>query len=123
MSKTLALRKLVREQLLTTPGETYHKEASEKATYPYKTFELKSVYFTEERDDFELCVDIWNRGDWKVIEEVADQVEKLFRNANIPQSTILPTFFRDNRYNLDDPDKNLQHIQLRFFVQLYELEE
>ena len=123
MSKTATLRKLIREQLQTVQGQTYHNEASEKAAYPYKTFTLKSVSFTDARDDFDICVDIWNRGDWKVAEEIADQIEKLFQNANIPQSTILPTFFRENRYNLEDPDKTLQHIQLRFSVQLYELEE
>ena len=123
MSKTATLRKLVREQLQTVQGQTYHKEASEKAAYPYKTFTLNSVSFMDARDDFELCVDIWHRGDWKVVEEIADQVEKLFQNTNLPQSTILPTFFRESRYNLEDPDKTLKHIQLRFIVQLYELEE
>ena len=123
MSKTAALRKLVRETLQTVQGETYHQKASERAAYPYKTFTLSSVSYTEVRDDFDLCVDIWHRGDWQVVEEIADQIEKLLQNANLPQSTILPTFFRENRYNLEDPDKTLQHIQLRFLVQLYELEE
>lgn len=122
MSKTAELRKLVKEQLQSIPGETYHYEASNDATYPYKTFSLKNVTFTDARDDFDLCVDIWHRGDWKVIEEIADQIEKLFQNTNLPQKTILPTFFRENRYNLEDPDKTLKHIQLRFIVQLYELE-
>lgn len=123
MSKTATLRKVIREQLQTIEGQTYHNEASEKAAYPYKTFTLKSVSFMDARDDFELCVDIWHRGDWKDVEEIADQIEKLFQNANLPQSTILPTFFRENRYTLEDPDKTLKHIQLRFSVQLYELEE
>ena len=123
MSKTADLRKLVRDLLQTTQGETYHREASERAAYPYKTFTLNSVSFMDARDDFDLCVDIWHRGDWVVVEELADQIEKLFQNANHPQATILPTFFRESRYNLDDPDKTLKHIQLRFLVQLYELEE
>lgn len=123
MSKTAALRKLVKAQMQTVQGETYHQSAPSDAVYPYKTFTLKSVSFTEARDDFDLCVDIWGRGDWKDIEEIADQIEKLFQNSNLPQETILPTFFRENRYNLDDPDKTLQHIQLRFLVQLYEQEE
>lgn len=122
MSKTADLRKLVNEQLQTIQGETYHREAPNDATFPYKTFYLKSVTFMDARDDFDLCVDIWHRGDWKVVEEIADQIEELFRNTNLPQSTILPTFFRENRYNLDDPDKTLKHIQLRFNVQLYEME-
>lgn len=122
MSKTAELRKLVNEQLQTIQGETYHREAPNDATYPYKTFYLKSVTFMDARDDFDLCVDIWHRGDWKVVEEIADQIEELFRNTNLPQETILPTFFRETRYNLEDPDKTLKHIQLRFNVQLYEME-
>ena len=123
MSKTAELRKLIKAHLQTTQGETYHREAPNDAAYPYKTFTLKSVSFMDARDDFDLCVDIWHRGDWKVVEEIADQIEKLFRNTNLPQETILPTFFRESRYNLDDPDKTLNHIQLRFNVQLYELED
>ena len=122
MSKTTTLRKLVREKLQTVPGESYHRTAPKDAAYPYKTFSLSSVSFPDSlRDDFELEVDIWGRAnDWKAVEEIADQVEVLFNDANLPQPTIYPTFFRDNRYNLDDPDKTLQHIQLRFLVQLYE---
>ena len=123
MSKTAALRKLVTETMQTVQGGTYHRSSPPHAVYPYKTFTLQSVSFTDARDDFELCVDIWGRGDWKIIEEIADQIEKLLQNSNLPQDTILPTFFRESRYNLDDPDKTLQHIQLRFAVQLYELEE
>lgn len=123
MSKTADLRKLIKTQLDTTPGGTYHKEAPRDAAYPYKTYTLKNVSFTDERDDYILYVDLWHRGDFKVIEESADQIEALFKNANLPQPTILPTFFRESRYNLEDPDKTLNHIQLRFSVQLYELEE
>lgn len=124
MSKTAALRKLVREKLQTVPGESYHRTAPKDAAFPYKTFSLSSVVFPDShRDDFELEVDIWDRAkDWKVVEEIADQVEALFNDVNLPQPPIYPTFFRENRYSLDDPDKNLQHIQLRFLVQLYEEE-
>ena len=125
MSKTLTLRKLIYEKLQTVLGETYHKTASKNAVYPYKTFELASVAFPNSlRDDFELEVDIWDRApDTKVAEELADQIEAMFNDANLPQDTILPTFFRENRYNVEDPDKTLQHIQLRFLVQLYEMED
>lgn len=122
MSKTVTLRKLIRETLQTVPGESYHRIAPRDAAFPYKTFTLSSVTFPNSlRDDFELEVDLWDRAkDWKNIEEIADQIEALFNDANLPQHPIYPTFFRENRYSLDDPDKNLQHIQLRFLVQLYE---
>ena len=124
MSKTITLRKLINEILQTVPGGSYHRLAPKDAAFPYKTFTLSSVGFPNSlRDDFELEVDLWDRAkDWKAIEELADQVEELFNDANLPRPGIYPTFFRENRYSLDDPDKNLQHIQLRFTVQLYEEE-
>ena len=73
------------------------------------------------RDDFDLVVDIWDRSpDQKTVEEIADQTEALFNASTIPLPPIFPTFFRDSRTNIDDPDKELQHIQLHFIVQLYE---
>ena len=123
MGKTLLLRKLIKTQLQTVAGATYHKKAPPDASYPYKTFTLSTTAFTDARDDMELEIDIWDRApDAKTAEEIADQIEALFRNANLPTPPIYPTFFRDARYDLDDPDKNLQHIQLRFLVQLYEEE-
>ena len=124
MGKTLALRKLINEKLQTVSGETYHKTASKDVAYPYKTYELSSVVFPDSsRDDYELEVDIWDRSqDPKNAEEIADKIEDLLNDANLPEPPIYPTFFRDNRYTLDDPDKNLQHIQLRFIVQLYKEE-
>lgn len=124
MSKTLILRRVIVGELQNTPGETYHRTAPKDAAFPYKTYSLTSVAFPNSlRDDFELEVDIWARAeDWKAVEEIADEIEARFNDANLPQPPIYPTFFRENRYNLDDPDKTLQHIQLRFTVQLYEEE-
>ena len=124
MSKTATLRKLIFEKLQTVPGESFHRSASKDTAFPYKTFSLTSVAFPDSlRDDLELEVDIWDQAkDWKAVEELADQIEELFNDANLPQPGIFPTFFRENRYNLDDPDKTLQHIQLRFLVQLYKEE-
>lgn len=125
MAKTKLLRKLVSEQLKTIPGGTYHKKAFPDSKYPYKTFRISSVTFTDARDDFLLEVDVWDMNtneDPKVAEDIADQVETLFKDANLPAPPIYPTFYRDGRFPLDDPDKNMQHIQLRFLVQLYEEE-
>lgn len=124
MSKTLLLRGLVADQLRTVPGGTYHKKATATATYPYKTYAVKGINFPDStRDDYDLTVDIWDRStDTKVAEEIADQIEKLFNAANVPRPPIFPTFFRDGRTPIDDPDKELQHLQLRFIVQLYEEE-
>lgn len=123
MSKTKSLRKLITEKLRTVPGDVYHRIAPADAAYPYKTFRLSAVGFTDARDDQELEVDIWDRSlDPKTAEEIADQVEEMFSDTNLPAPPIYPTFFRESRNPLDDPDKNLQHILLRFLVQLYKEE-
>ena len=123
MNKTKLLRKLLKEQLQTVQGETHHRIAPNDASYPYKTFTMTDVSFTDARDDLELEVDIWDRSiDPKTAEDIADQIEALFNDVNLPTPPIYPTFFRDARYTLDDPDKNLQHIRLRFLVQLYKEE-
>ena len=124
MNKTTALRRLVTEKMQTTQGQTYHRTAPRDAAFPFKTYSLTSVAFPDSaRDDFELEVDIWDRStDYKRVEAIADQLEELFNAANLPQEEILPTFFRENRYEPDDPDKTLQPIQLRFLVQLYKEE-
>lgn len=124
MRKTAALRRLVAEQLQAVPGQTYHRTATPDADYPYKTYEVSVSFPDSCQVNCELTVDIWDRGrDWKVVEEIADQIEEIFNDANLPQDTILPTFFRESRTPVADPDKALQHIQQRFFVHLYEKEE
>ena len=123
MSKTAALRKLIKEQMQTTQGESYYRIAPPTASFPYKTFTLTDTTFLEARDDFTLEIDIWDQApDPKTAEEIADQIEQLLAAANLPRPPIYPTFYRDARYTLDDPDKTLQHIQLRFLVQLYKEE-
>lgn len=124
MSKTLALRKLIKAKLDEVQGETHHRRAPEDAAYPYKTFILNRVNLGDlSRDDFDLQVDIWDRAaDPKQIEEIADQLETLFNAANLPQATIYPTFYREGRITVDDPDKDIQHLLLTFIIQLYEVE-
>ena len=125
MAKTKALRKLITTKLQTVPGGTYHRRAPKDAGYPYKTFTLSSVAFPNpDRDDTELEVDLWDRApDPKALEDIADQIEAMFNGQIYPEPPIYPAFYRENRYDLEDPDKTLQHIQLRFLVQLHEMED
>lgn len=125
MSKTADLRALIMAQLGTITGGTYHKNATVDAAYPYKVFSLSRANLSDlSRDDIDLCIDIWdNSTDSKRTESIADDIEVLFNASNLPQTSILPTFFRDSRYPVDDPDKTIQHIQMHITVQMYEMEE
>ena len=121
MSKTAELRKLITEQLNTVPGATYYRRARDNASYPYKTFALSRIALGDlSRDDHDLCIDIWDRSaDPKTVDSIADSIEELLNAANLPQSTILPTFYRDSRYPVDEDDKLLQHVQLHITIQNY----
>lgn len=121
MSKTADLRQLIQTQLNTTSGATYYRDAPADATYPYKTFELsRSDLGDLSRDDIDLCVDVWDHAtDPKTVDAIADAIENLFNAVNLPQGTILPTFFRDSRYPVSEDDKTIQHVQLHILVQNY----
>lgn len=125
MSKTADLRKLITAQLNTTAGATYYLTAPDDADYPYKTFELSRIALGDlARDDVDLCIDLWDKHtDTKRIDEIADRLEDLFNAANLPQETILPTFFRESRYPVINEDKTIKHIQMHFMVQNYEIKE
>ena len=121
MSKTADLRKLITTQLNTVSGETYYRHAKNDALYPYKTFELSRIALDDPaRDDVDLCVDIWDHcADSKAVDDIADDIEILFNGSNLPQDHILPTFFRESRYPVNEDDKDIQHIQMHFVVQNY----
>lgn len=121
MSKTANLRQLIRTQLNTITGESYYRHAPNDAVYPYKTFELSHSNFGDlARDDIDLCIDVWDHAtNPKAVEQIADSIEDLFNAKNMPQTHILPTFFRESRYPVNEDDKDIQHIQMHFVVQNY----
>lgn len=121
MGKTAELRRLIAEKLNTLEGDTYYRKAKNDAEFPYKVFDISRFDFGySTRDDLDLCVDIWDFGtDTKRIDDMADRIEIMFNAENIPQPTILPTFFRTNRYPVTDPDKDIQHLQMHFLIELY----
>lgn len=122
MGKTTDLRKAIKAELDLTQGATYYRRAPADATMPYKVFDLRTINLGDtSRDDISLDVDIWDLSkDPKSVEDIADAIESLLNGLNLPQATVLPTFYRETRAMVDDPDKNIQHILLTFTVQNYE---
>lgn len=121
MSKTADLRRLITAQLNMTAGATYFRQAPKDAEFPYKVFDFGSVYLGDlARDDYELIVDVWDKAeDTKAIDIIADEIEEILGAVNLPQETILPTFYRESRFYVDDDDKDIQHVQVRLSVQNY----
>ncbi len=122
MSKTQALRGVIAGQLNQTAGTTYHRRAAGDAAYPYKVYSLRSVDLGDTAMDvFTLEVELFDRQASPTrIETLADEIESRLRYVNLPQETVLPTIWRESRQWVEDDDKELQRILLRFTVQLYE---
>lgn len=123
MGRTAELRRVITKQLQAVPGQTYHVDSLPNAAYPYKTYRLSTEFPDCALMNYELTVDIWDRsGDWKTAEDIADRIEHLLNGANLPSGSLYPTFFLESRDLVTDPDKQIRHIQQRFYIHLYEEE-
>lgn len=122
MSKTNDIRKLVQSKLKTVFNHVYYENADENTMYPHCVFSFSSIDLGDlSRDDLILNVDVWDRSTSAfMIEDLCDDVEALFNCQNMPQDTILPTFFRINRVPVNDEDKKIRHRLLKFQIQNYE---
>lgn len=120
--KTNDLRKLIQTKLKTCCDNVFYEQATTDALYPHCVFEFTSVDLGDiYRDDLILTVDVWDKGNSLTnIENLCDSIEALFNNANLPQTTILPTFFRISRTSVKDDVKSIKHRVLKFQIQNYE---
>lgn len=122
-TKSNALKKLVQTQLKTVMSNVYFELAPDSAMFPHCVFNFQNINLGDlSRDDVILEVDIYDRkNSTQNIDSYADSVEALFNASNLPQTTILPTFFRDGRMTIvDSTDKKIRRRKLRFIVQNYE---
>lgn len=118
---TKDLRQLVKELLDQADGATFYRTASVTAAYPYKVFSFGKTRYSDSRD-VEICIDLYDRGGGDRLGEIADEIERIFDDLNAPQDGILPTFFLDDRYPVEEKDKELEHIQMRIQTNLYNKE-
>lgn len=120
MSKTLELRKLIKDILLDLEVEVFFDDSTDKAKYPYIVYSFESTNFSNNRDDIILAIDIWDRNEsTRNVEVLADGVEALFNFENKPTNKILPTFYLEGRYSLKDEDKKLKRRQIKISIKNY----
>ena len=122
MSKTISIRKIIQKNIETIV-KCYYRESDANAFYPYAVYDFENIDLGDiHRDDLILTIDLWGKGrDTSQIEEMADQIERIFNAANLPWENVLPTFYRISRKPIDDEDKTLIRRQLKFQVQNYEI--
>lgn len=120
ISKTNDLRKLVQTQLKSITANVHYKNADEGTLYPHIVHVVERTNkIVEHRDDVSVVIDVWTKSATEAV-ELADSVERILDRENLPQDTILPTFFLESKIDVKDEDKSISHIQLTFNVQNYE---
>lgn len=120
-TKTNALKKLIQTKLKTLTTDVYFETAADNALYPHIVFSFRTINLDDlSRQDYMLDVDVWDKGKNTVnVDQLADQVESLLHCQNLPQTTILPTFYLVDRKAIIDEDKQIKHRLVRFQVQNY----
>lgn len=128
MSRTNDMRKLIRQRLMSLQSrynlkDVYYEIADERKMYPHIVYDLEEVNPTDKRRDYVLSIDLFGKDRATYdMENLADDIEDLFNSQNIPQDTILPTFYLETRRQVPDEDKTIKHIIVKFTVQNYERE-
>ena len=123
MSKTNALREIIQTKI-SSIVKSFYRVSDEKESYPFAVYDFETIDLGDiARDDLILIIDVWGKGkDTSAIEDIADQIEAMFNAANLPNESVLPTFYRISRKPIDDEDKTLIRRQLKFQIQNYEVE-
>lgn len=121
MSRTNDLKKLIQTKLKTLTTNVYFEQATDNAMYPHIVFSFREINLDDlSRQDYTLNVDVWDKGtNTTAIDTLADSVEDLLHTKNLPQTNVLPTFYKIDRKSIEDPDKSIKHRLVRFQIQNY----
>ena len=120
-TRTNDLKELVQTKLKTLTTDVYFEQARDNALYPHIVFSFREVNLGDlSRQDYILEVDVWDKGTQTVnVDALADNVEDLLHCQNLPQTNVLPTFYKIDRKDIDDSDKSIKHRLIRFQIQNY----
>lgn len=129
------LRRIVQNRLnsiKTAYGiqEVSYRLASDAKMYPHIVYEFESISPTDMgRTDFGLDIHIWAKttadgtGQSNAF-DIMDAVRELFAFWNAPDvltsQDVLPTFYEMSGGSVEDPDKTIIHLVLRYEGQTFE---
>ena len=116
--KTNKIRKYITTKLKETGHHVYHLKAPSNAPFPYVVYDLRSIK-NGESSLYDLEVNIWSDKDQAYIEDLADKIEGLLDNEIDISDNGLLVFRWLNRGNIDDPNKDLKRILIKFDMEYF----
>lgn len=111
LKHTNELKKALTSALREVNSQVYYRKAPTKTNYPYITYYLKH---TKEGYQYNYLweVHVWTR-DIKVAEELADSIEQFDKSTYKDDMQAFDVDL-NSRNNVEDEDKEIQHIVLLF---------
>lgn len=99
------------EKDLETILGAFCEEAPEGQTYPYKVFSAKRLTETDHVESWQIEVNVWDKGPYySRAQEMMDTLETL-DGTGILTSDYLIQFWKGNRQNVVDEDKQIKRVR------------
>lgn len=118
VSKTIELRKDIKNILSQAHDRVFYRRAKEKDAYPYIVYSIKDVYGAKVLD-----IDFWDKDindSTRNIETLADKVEELLDKYTLTNEYHSITLYsNEDRKWIDDEDKTIQRINESFEIRYY----
>lgn len=114
------LKKVIFSLLKSVHSRVYFVDAPEDETFPYVVYNLPTSTEAENREDFMLEVDIWDKAkDTTAIETLTQSIDTLLNREHAVNSKVLVNLYRVNRLVLTDDDKSIKRRQLTYQAKTY----
>lgn len=124
MNKTLALRTVVVSMLGTKMPEgskVYFQQARDDHPKIYAVYTVHQLDNTDGRYSYELEINVMDYGtDTSTVEDLADDIQKLFNKAVRINDDIGVYFYAEMRNSVEEEDRNILRRRLTFATYLYE---
>lgn len=128
----IEFKKQIGAFLETKCDRVYYRKASNKKTYPYITFNFVDSRELEDREDFDVEIDVWDKGNGSTaIETLVGEIDGdgdklnasgLNRKRIYVEGKVAARLYRDRRQDIIDDDDRIQRRQLKYISHTYLLE-
>lgn len=118
MTKTTAVRKLIRELLNTVfPDDQLYEGFNNGTEIPKVNYKLVFQSNEDSRDDIQLEINIWTKDSLKA-DQIADSIEDCLDFRSVVRYGCYMTMYMDSRKNIDEKN-DLERRMMTFSIENY----